>query len=354
MSIDKLRKNIDSVDKQILGFFNKRALLAKKIGVIKAASGREFYIPHREKKIISRLLKSNKGPLSNHSVEAIFREIFSACRSLESKIRVVYFGPEATFTHQAAMKNFGSEAEFLSVKSIADVFTEVDKNRADYGVVPIENSTEGVINYTLDMFIDSDLVICAELSMQIENCLLSTTTDLSKIKRVYSHPQPLAQCRNWLEENLPGVPVEETASTSEAAKRAAREKFTAAVASKAAASLYGLEIVARGIEDSTENFTRFFVIGKSFTQRSGHDKTSIMFSIKDKVGALHDILYSFKKHSINLTKIESRPTKKKAWEYIFFADFLGHATDKKIKDALAQLGKSCVFVKILGSYPKAD
>jgi chorismate mutase / prephenate dehydratase len=354
MSIDSLRKNIDSVDKQILGFFNKRASLAKMIGAIKSSAGNDFYIPHREKKIVARLLKINKGPLSNASVESIFREIFNACRALESKLRVVYFGPEATFTHQAALKNFGSEAELVPVKSIGDVFTEVEKNRADYGVVPIENSTEGVVNYTLDNFIDSDLSICSEISMQIENYLLSTTTDMSRIRKVYSFYQPLAQCRNWLEENLPGIPVEETASTSDAAKRAAKEKFTAAVASKAAASLYGLEVVARGIEDSVENYTRFFVIGKGMAKRSGHDKTSIMFSIKDKVGALHDILFTFKQCAINLTKIESRPTKKKAWEYIFFADFLGHASEKKIKDALSRLGRNCVFVKILGSYPKAD
>jgi chorismate mutase/prephenate dehydratase len=307
-----------------------------------------------EKKIISRVIKNNPGPLSSAALESVYREVLNACRSLESRLTVAYFGPEATFTHQAALKNFGSLASYVPFKSIADVFTEVEKHRVDYGVVPIENSTEGVVNHTLDMFIEADLVICAEISMPIEQCLLSRSGDKKTIRKVYSHPHALPQCRNWLEANLPGVAVIEISSTAEAAKKAAGEPSAAAIASRAAATLYNLEIVARGIEDNRENYTRFLVIGRNPAERSGQDKTSVLFSIKDKVGALHDILMSFKSCGINLTKIESRPTKKRAWEYIFFVDFLGHISETKVQTALRQLARHSVFVKVLGSYPRAD
>jgi chorismate mutase/prephenate dehydratase len=252
------------------------------------------------------------------------------------------------------MKNFGSSGLYVPVKSIADVFTEVEKGRAGYGVVPVENTNEGVVNHTLDMFIESNLVICSEINMQIEECLLSKEGSLKAIKIVYSHPQPLAQCRGWLEENLPGVQVVEVHSTGVASKRAVSEKGAAAIGSRAAAAIYDLEVVAAGIEDSKENYTRFLVIGKKPSEASGEDKTSILFSIKDKVGALHDMLMAFKWHKINLTKIESRPTKKKAWEYIFFVDLLGHISDKAVQEALEELKESCIFLKVLGSYPKAD
>ncbi len=292
--------------------------------------------------------------LAPEALEGIYREIVNACRALESRLHIVYFGPEATFTHQAALKNFGAGAAYAPAQTIRDVFTEVEKNRADYGVIPVENSTEGIVNHTLDMFIESDLSICTEISMAIELCLLARSGRSEDVKRVCSHPQPLGQSRNWLEKNLPGIPVLEMPSTAEAAKRAAREKGTAAVASSTAAQLYDLEVVARGIEDTRENYTRFFVIGKKSAGRSGHDKTSIMFSVKDRVGALHDMLMPFKKAKINLTKIESRPTKKKAWEYIFFIDFLGHVSETRIQNALRELGKNCAFLKVLGSYPKAE
>jgi chorismate mutase / prephenate dehydratase len=354
MSINFFRKKIDKLDGAILNLLNRRADIVKKIGRLKMKTGQDFYIPHREKKIIAGLIKNNKGPLPNDSIEYIFREILNASRSLESRIRVSYFGPEATFTHQAALKNFGSGAQYLPVKSITDVFLEVEKDRADYGVVPIENSTEGIVNHTLDMFLESDLLICAEISMQIEENLLSKSGNIKDIKKVYSYTQPLAQCRRWLEKNLPGIPIEEVSSTSEAAKLASLDKSIGAVASKAAAALYNLEIIAKGIEDNKENYTRFYVIGKNMAQRSGHDKTSLMFAIKDKVGALHDVLMTFKRNKINLTKIESRPSKKKVWEYIFFVDFNGHSSEKRVSTALNQLSRSCMFVKLLGSYPKAE
>jgi chorismate mutase/prephenate dehydratase len=354
MELDELRKKIDAVDGEILSRLNRRADLVKKVGKLKQKTGQDYYIPHREKNILSNLVKSNCGPLPADAVESIYREILNACRSLESKLKVAFFGPAATFTHQAALKNFGVAAEYIPVRSIADVFTEVEKNRADYGVVPIENSTEGVVNHTLDMFIDSELVICAEISMPIELYLLSRSGNRKDVKKIVSFSQPLAQCREWLEKNLPGVPIAEVSSTAEAAKRAAQDRNVAAVASRAAAILYHLAVVAKGIEDSRENYTRFLVIGRRPAQMSGQDKTSVMFSIKDKVGALHDMLMSFKHFGINLTKIESRPTKKKAWEYIFFVDILGHVADRTVEKALAQLAKNCVFLKVLGSYPRAE
>ncbi|MCX5782365.1 MAG: prephenate dehydratase [Elusimicrobia bacterium] len=354
MNLEKIRNEIDKVDKDILDMLNKRAFLAKNIGKLKSEAGMDFYVPHREKKIILGLARKNRGLLSSSAIESIYQEIFNVCRSLESRLKIAFFGPEGTFTHQAALKNFGSTSKYIPVKSIADVFNEVEKDRVNYGVVPIENSTEGVVNHTLDMFIESDLVICAEISMQIEQCLLSVSGKKKDIKKIYSFPQAVAQCRNWLEANMPNVPVIEVASTSEAAKRASKEKGSAAIASKAAVTLYNLEIIERGIEDIKENYTRFLVIGKKPAQHSGHDKTSILFSVKDKVGVLHDMLAPFKKNKINLTKIESRPTKKRAWEYIFFIDFLGHTSEKKVEKALEELSKHCVFMKILGSYPKAE
>ena len=354
MDINDLRKKIDALDKDILDLLNSRASLAKDIGKLKGRTGSDFYVPNREKKIILELARKNKGPLPTSAVSSVYREIFNVCRSLESRLNIAYFGPEGTFTHQAARKNFGATSLYVASKSIPDVFTEVEKDRVDYGVVPIENSTEGIVNHTLDMFIESDLIISSEISMQIEECLLSVSGRKKDVKKVYSFPTAIAQCRNWLEDNLPGAQVIEVSSTSEAARRAAKEKDAAAIASEAAAALYGLDIVEKGIEDTKENYTRFLVIGKKEAGASGHDKTSILFSVKDKVGVLHDMLVPFKKYKINLTKIESRPTKKRAWEYIFFRDFLGHSSETRIKKALSELSRHCMFMKILGSYPRAE
>lgn len=277
MDINELRKKIDSLDKGMLDLLNKRAALAKDIGKLKNKSGSDFYVPNREKKIILELARKNKGPLSTSAVSSVYREIFNVCRSLESRLKIAYFGPEGTFTHQAALKNFGASSQYLPSKSIPDVFTEVEKDRVNYGVVPIENSTEGIVNHTLDMFIESDLIISSEISMQIEECLLSISGKIKDVKKVYSFSNPIGQCRAWLETNLPGIPIIEVSSTSEAARRAAKEKDAAAIASEAAAVLYGLEIIEKGIEDSKENYTRFLVIGKKEANASGEDKTSILF-----------------------------------------------------------------------------
>ena len=350
----KIRKQIDEIDSKLVDLINKRARIALMIGKLKKESNGKIYIPSREKEVISNVLRNSPGLMPKESLLSIFNEILHSARALQSKLKIAYFGPEASFTHQAAIKNFGKYCDFIPAKSIGDVFQEVEKGRADYGVVPIENSTEGIVNHTFDLFIESDLNICSELNLRIEECLLSNAPDLKSIKKVYSHPNPLAQCRVWLEVNLSWAKVIEAPSTSEAAKMVGEIKDSAAIASSLAAELYRLKILARGIEDSKENYTRFLVIANQITGRSGSDKTSIMFSIKDRVGALHDMLLPFQKHKINLTKIESRPTKRKAWEYIFFIDLEGHVEDGKVKQAIEELEKQSVFLKILGSYPRAE
>jgi len=354
MELKRLRAQIDSLDTQILHLLNQRARTVQMIGELKSLHKEGYYAPERERKILNRVLKKNRGPLPQDALREIFLEILHTCRALQKKFKIVYLGPQAAFTHLAAIKNFGKSAEYVPTKSIANVFAEVEKGRVDYGVVPIENSTEGVINYTLDMFIESDLKICAETLLEISHHLLSRTSNLVKIQRIYSHAQAFAQCRNWLEDHLPNAELVETTSTAEAARKAVKEISASAIASDLAASVYKLKIIARHIEDQTDNFTRFLVIGKDFPGPSGNDKTSILFSIKDRVGALHDMLVPFKRHKINLTKIESRPTKKKAWEYIFFVDFVGHIADRNVQQALQELEKQSLYVKILGSYPKGE
>ena len=353
MNIRKMRNKIDAVDQEILKLLNERTKAVLEIGKIKTAKGEQFYVPHREKEIINNLIRKNKGPFPQEALKEVFREILTTSLSLQKKLKVAYFGPEATFTHLAAIKNFGREAHFIPVKSIGDVFDEVENNRADYGVVPIENSTEGIVNHTLDMFIDSELKICSEILMKISENLISRENEVIKIKKIYSHPQPIAQTRNWLEDNLPNAQLIEVASTAVASQLAAKTPNSAAIASKLAASLYKLNILAGNIEDKADNFTRFLVIGSNFPDISGQDKTSIMFSIKDRVGGLYEMLVPFKKHGINLTKIESRPSKRKAWEYIFFVDFVGHIKSKKVKQAMDELSKKCEYLKVLGSYPRS-
>lgn len=352
--IQKMRKEIDQIDDALLEFLLKRAKLAKKIGAAKSQSGDPVYSSSREREILDRVFSQKLEPLGNEDVETIFREIFNVCRNVQRKLRIAFLGPEATFTHQLAMKHFGQAAAMLPQKSISDVFVEVEKNRADYGVVPIENSTEGVVNHTLDMFVESDLMICAEREEKIAHYLLSPSGQISKIKRVYSHPQALAQCRRWLESHLPNVEVHESASTADAACQASLDPTASAIASLLASKLYHLKVAAPQIEDYEENFTRFLIVGKQSPPPSGKDKTSVLLSIKDRVGALNDILGVFKSFNINLTKIESRPTKKKAWEYLFFVDFLGHLKDVPVQKALSELKKSCLYLKILGSYPRGE
>ncbi len=350
--IDKLRKNIDKLDDEILNLLNRRSEIVIEIGNIKRTQKSKFYKPDRERQILQRLTAQNKGPFPNDALKPIYREILSASVSLEEPLKVTCLGPLATFTHLAALRHFGSSSAFVPVDSIKQVFENVETGKAEYGVVPIENSNEGVVSYTLDMFMDSDLKVVAEIILQVSHNLISKQTDRTKIKKIYSHPQALAQCRGWLESNMPGVPTREATSTAKAAELAAKEKDTAAIASELAARIYDLSILEKNIEDSRNNVTRFLVISKDFPPKSGNDKTSIMFSIKDRPGALYSILLPFKRAKINLTKIESRPSKQKAWEYIFFVDMEGHIEDKKIKKATDTLKEDCLYLKILGSYPQ--
>jgi chorismate mutase/prephenate dehydratase len=277
----------------------------------------------------------------------------SSSLALEKPLRIAYMGPEASFSNLAALKKFGSQVEYVTCDSIADVFLEVEKDAADYGVVPVENSIEGAVTHTLDVLVDSDLKICSQIILDVAHNLLANCPK-NKIKRVYSNPQVFGQCRLWLQEHLPGVEQVEVSSTTRAAQIAAKEKNSACIASILAGKVYGLKVIAVDIEDSPHNITRFFVIGKTEAGRTGSDKTSILFSIKDKVGVLHEMLMPFKKYGINLTKIESRPSKKRAWDYFFFVDFKGHKEDPRVKKALLALEGKCKFLKVLGSYPVGE
>jgi chorismate mutase/prephenate dehydratase len=350
--IQRARKAIDRADNQLLKLLNQRARLAREIGELKKQRSKLCYLPGREEEIFERLARLNPGPFPTDSIRPVFREIISACRSLEKRLRVAFFGLEASFTHIAGRQQFGHSAEFLPERTVTDVFETVARGHADYGVVPIENSTEGVVAHTLDMFLDSELTICAEVVLEIRHFLLSVDGDLKKVARVYSHPQALAQCRNWLRKNLPGLNIHEVASTSEAARMAAVDRDAAAIASEFAGDYYNLKTVARGIEDLTNNFTRFLVIGRVMGPKSGRDCTAIVFSVKDRPGVLFDALGHFARRGINLSKIESRPLKGRAWEYIFFAEMDGHIGDEIVRESLRALEQDCVFVKVLGSFPK--
>lgn len=350
--INTLRKEIDKIDSRILDLLNKRAEIAIKIGAEKFKVKKDnFHVPDREINIYKRLLKLNKGPFPDNSLRAVYREILSATLSIEKPLKIAYLGPEGTFTHLAGLKQFGSSANYMPLKNIERVFIDVEKRRADYGVVPIENSIEGIVNYTLDMFIVSHLNICAEILLEISHNLLSLEEETTKIRKVYSHPHALAQCKSWIDNNLADISLHEVSSTARAAELASQNPFTCAIASESAASLYGLKVMATDISDSTNNFTRFIVIGREFSKKSGKDKTSILFSIKDNPGGLFHILEPFAKKEINLTRIESRPIKKKAWEYIFFVDMEGHISDKKVNSVLDELKQKCTYLKVLGSYP---
>ncbi len=348
--LKSLRGHIDLLDKKIVSLLNERTKESLRIGLYKKNEGNRSYSPDREQDVIKKIKSVNKGPLTQDSLEAIYREIMSGSLSLNRDIKVAYLGPKATFTHQAAIKRFGSQVEFVSSETIKDVFSEVERDNCSYGVIPIENSTEGAVSHTLDMFVDSDLKICSQVQLSISHNLLSKTA-LKNIKRVYSNPYVFGQCRRWLDNNLVKVEYIDVSSTTRAADIASRESKSACIASILAAKEYNLKVLAEDIEDSPHNYTRFLIVGKQSVPATGKDKTSVLFSIKDRTGALHDMLVPFKKYKINLTKIESRPSKKRAWDYYFFVDFKGHIQENKIKKALEELEARCKFLKILGSYP---
>jgi chorismate mutase/prephenate dehydratase len=349
--LEKLRKEIDEIDNEILNLINKRAKVVIDIAHIKRSENAKFYSPEREREIIERITTLNQGPFPKDTLKVIYREILSASLSLEEPLKVACLGPLATFTHLAALRHFGSSAAFVPVESIKGVFDTVDIGKTAFGVVPIENSNEGVISSTLDMFIDYDLKVSAEVMLDISHNLISLSGEKEKIRKIYSNPPATAQCRRWLQSNLLGIPIIESTSTAKAAELASQDGEAAAIASDLAAKIYNLKFIEKNIEDSRHNFTRFLVISKEFPRKSGKDKTSIMFSIKDRPGALFDILSPLKKAKVNLTKIESRPSKRKAWEYIFFVDMEGHIEDKKLKKAIENIKNQCLYLKILGSYP---
>jgi chorismate mutase/prephenate dehydratase len=349
--LDSLRNKIDEIDNEILKLLNKRSNIVLDIAHIKRNRHAKFYSPERERQILERLAKINKGPLPNETLKVIYREILSASLSLEEPLKVACLGPLATFTHLAALRHFGASASFVTVTSIKDVFDAVETDKADFGVVPIENSNEGVITYTLDLFYDYDLQVSAEVMLRIIHNLLSRTGRKDRIRKIYSFTPATTQCRRWLSSNMPGIPVVEATSTANAADLASKDASAAAIASELAAETYNLQFVERSIEDNKHNFTRFLVISREFPKKSGRDKTSIMFSIKDRPGALYNILEPFKKANINLTKIESRPSRRKAWEYIFFVDMEGHIDDAKLKKAIEAVKENCLYLKVLGSYP---
>jgi chorismate mutase/prephenate dehydratase len=354
MELKKIRNELDKIDINILELLNKYGKLVYQVKKIKKNHiARECYVPEREQEIFKKLIKKNKGPFTNEQIKHIFSEIISASRQLQQQIRVAYWGPEGSFTHLASLQHFGSSTLYNTVKSIPDIFADVESERSHYGVIPIENSTEGVINHTLDMFVDSDLKICGEILLKVSHNLLSKTRDIKQIKKIYTGIQPLAQSKNWIETNMPDVKIIEVSTSAAASRLASMDRKSAAIASSIAAKIYNLNILAKSIEDIPDNYTRFFIIGKKYVQKTGVDKTSILLSVKDAVGALYTMLLPFKKYKINLTSIESRPSRKKAWDYYFFIDIEGHIENKNVIAAINELRPECSFVKVLGSYPAA-
>jgi chorismate mutase/prephenate dehydratase len=351
--LPELRQAIDALDDDLLRLLNERARLVQEVGKIKSQLKQPFYVPERERQILERLQAANTGPFPTEALRPVFGEIISACLSLEHPLRVAFLGPEATFTHMAARTRFGLSARYVPAATAAGVFTEVEKGLADLGVVPIENSTDGVVNSTLDMLIDSELSITAEIDMQVSQCLLTRSGSLDGVQKVYSHPQALGQCRRWLSANLPNVAQIEVASTALAARLTKDDPVAAAVASELAGQLYDLKIARRKIEDEVRNVTRFLVIGREEPPPTGRDKTSILFSLKDTAGVLFRVLQPLADAGLNLSRIESRPSRKKLWDYVFFIDVDGHRKDDGVQAAIKALEERCEFVKVLGSYPRA-
>lgn len=353
MSLEELRSQIDELDQKVVALLNERAELVCHIAEEKALRSISAYVPGREREVLDNLIRSNRGPLSDEALKNIYREIISASRSLERQETVAFYGSPASFTHTAAVRNFGSECEYLPFSDIQAIFTAVEKGTATYGVVPIENSTEGVVPATLDAFIGSPLRISAETYMEIHHNLLSPTS-LDHVQRVYSNFQCLAQCHSWLRANLPHAELVECSSSSKGAEAAAQDEHSAAIATRLAAELYGLNILAERIEDYAINRTRFWILGNADNSPTGRDKTSILFSTQHKVGALYEALGVLARHRINLTLIQSRPLKHTPWEYVFYADVEGHSADPAVAESIRELEEHAVFVRVLGSYPVAD
>lgn len=352
MSLDELRKKIDHIDEELVRLLNARTRVALDIGKVKQKDGQGIYVPAREKEVLARVTALSGGPLKPESLRAIYREVMSAALSLEKSLKVAYLGPPSTFSHQAARSRFGGSVDYLSCETISDVFDAVEKGMADYGVVPVENSTEGAVTFTLDRLAETTLKICAEIYLPISQCLMAMVPR-ERIEKLYSHPQVLGQCRQWIQREMSGVDTIPVASTARAAELAAKEPNSGALASRLASEIYGLQILESDVQDMSGNTTRFAVIGHAYGKATGDDKTSLCFAVQHKAGALYGTLESFKKFGLNMTKIESRPSRSKAWEYLFFVDIEGHSTDEAVQKALADMAGHCALLNVLGSYPKA-
>jgi chorismate mutase/prephenate dehydratase len=357
LDLGKVRTQIDAIDEKIHALINDRARLAQQVGISKTQEGKtvDFYRPEREAQVLRMAKERNNGPLRDEEVLRLFREIMSACLAQQEPLKVAFLGPEGTFTQAAVLNHFGHSVRGLPLTSIDEVFHEVEAASADFGVVPIENSTEGTVNHTLDRFIASPLTICGEVELRIHHSIMGKMSSLGRIVRICSHPQALAQCRVWLDEHLPDVERVPVSSNAEGARRARDEQGTAAIAGETAAEVYGLKILAAEIEDRPDNTTRFFVLGRKLFTPSGEDRTTLLVSIghTDSPGALQRLLQPLADHRVSMTRIESRPSHKKKWDYVFFIDIEGHADDKHVAEALAELKKRASLFRILGSYPRA-
>jgi chorismate mutase / prephenate dehydratase len=357
-AIESIRERIDTVDQQLHALINQRAELAREVGVSKHKKGRlvDFYRPEREAEVLRMALARNhNGPLRDEEVLRLFREIMSACLAQEKPLKVAYLGPEGTYSQSAVLKQFGHSVRALALTSIDEVFQEVQAGNADFGVVPVENSSEGTVNNTLDRFMSTSLSICGEVELRVHHNLMGRMKDMAQVQRICAHPQALAQCRGWLDEHLPLVERVPVSSNAEGARRARDEKATAAIAGVVAAEVYSLDILAPNIEDSDDNTTRFLVLGSKILQPSGSDKTTILVSGAETTesGALFRLLEPLAKHKVNLTRIESRPSRRRKWDYVFFIDLQGHALDPPVAKALAELRKRASLFRVLGSYPQA-
>jgi chorismate mutase/prephenate dehydratase len=355
--LGSLRADIDAVDEQLHALLNQRARLAQRAGISKHEDGHtvDFYRPEREAEVLRRVLERNSGPLRNEEVVRLFREIMSACLAQEEPLKVGFLGPEGTFTQQAVLRHFGHSVRALALPTVDEVFQEVEAGNADFGIVAIENSSEGTITNTLDRFLTSPLHICGEVELRIHHCLMGKMDALARVLRVCSHGQALAQCRGWLDQHLPDVERVPVASNAEGARRARDEQGTAAIAGETAAEVYGLNILVREIEDRADNATRFLVLGRKLLRASGADRTTLLLSIGDtrSPGALHRLLEPLARYGISMSRIESRPSRRRKWDYVFFIDIEGHAEDARVRKALAALKKRASLFRVLGSYPRA-
>ncbi len=352
MTLEELRKKIDELDHQLVKLLNERARVVVEIGKLKTKTDKPVYAPDREKVVFARIAEANKGPLPDRCLVAIWRELMSGSFVLERPLRIGYLGPGGSFSHTAAMLKFGQSVEYEPLADITSIFDEVSKGHCDLGLAPVENTLGGGVIETLDALIDSNVKVCAEVLMAIHHSLLGNCS-LEEIEKIYSKPEVFTQCRNWLSATFKDAQTVPVASTARAAQIAADEPMAAAIGSNIAAELYGLRIICENIEDIANNVTRFLVISREDAKPTGEDKTSILFSTAHKAGALADVLDVFKRYSINMTNIESRPSKKRQFEYYFFVDFLGHRTDKNVQDGMEEARKHCMQLSILGSFPRA-